>query len=258
MRTYLIVLATLPLMGLTFLDPVAGKNEEGNRLYGQERYEDALGRYQEAQAQAPELAQLHFNVGTALYKQGAYDQAIQEFSHVLKAKDPGLLAGAYYNTGNAHFKQQRLGEAAGAYKKTLEIAPDDLDAKINLEMVQELLKEQEKKEQDQKGQDKQQKKDDRQSQQQQGEQDKPEDQEQSDQGGEEGREDPREGENRERQDGRKDLPEEQTESQQAPQQGGPSKEESEQMFNAQKSREMEAQKRRRFRPARGKYRGEEW
>ena len=134
-----ILVIILPLMGFTFLDGVAEKNREGNRLFGEGKFEEAVQYYLEAQAENPETLELRYNLGDAFYRQEAYDKALQEFKRALESRDKTLLAKSYYNIGNVNFRQKRLGEAAEAYKRSLELDPDDLDAKINLELTLERL-----------------------------------------------------------------------------------------------------------------------
>ena len=139
---FLYVVLVLPLLGWTFLDPVAKKNEEGNALFEQGAYEEALKRYLEAQQGGASRPELHFNAGDALYKQGKYAEAMQEMGRAVEVEHPGLSAAAHYNLGNALFRQEKFQEAVGAYKKALEIKPDDVDSKINLELALEKLNQQ--------------------------------------------------------------------------------------------------------------------
>jgi hypothetical protein len=56
---------------------------------------------------------------------------------------------AYYNIGNAYFKQDKLQESIQSYIKALDINPDDRDAKYNLELARAKLKEMADKQQQQ-------------------------------------------------------------------------------------------------------------
>ena len=59
MKPYWMILLAIPLMGFTFLDPVAKKNQEGNELFQQGEYDEALKRYREAQVEAQNRPELH-------------------------------------------------------------------------------------------------------------------------------------------------------------------------------------------------------
>ena len=131
---FLYVLLALPLLGWTFLDPVAQKNEEGNSLFEKGEYDAALKCYLEAQQSAQNLPELYFNAGDALYKQGKYDEAGREFERATQGSSD-LSAKAYYNLGNALFRQEKFQKAIEVYKTSLEINPEDQATKINLEIA---------------------------------------------------------------------------------------------------------------------------
>ena len=49
--------------------------------------------------------------------------------------DPDLISQAWYNVGNAFYRQEDLQQSLDAYKQALRIDPDDQDAKHNLEVA---------------------------------------------------------------------------------------------------------------------------
>ncbi len=55
----------------------------------------------------------------------------------IESGDPGLAAPAWYNLGNALYRQQRFQESAEAYKQALRIDPGEIDYKHNLELALE-------------------------------------------------------------------------------------------------------------------------
>lgn len=144
-----LLILTLLLGGISCVsppDPAYEKNEVGNRLFREERFEEALDAYLQAQVERPELPELNFNAGAALYKKQDYQRALRETQRSLSSQDLPLQAKAYYNLGNVYFRTDRLAEAAEEYKKALRLAPDDADAKYNLEYVQRLLEDMEQRE----------------------------------------------------------------------------------------------------------------
>ncbi len=74
--------------------------------------------------------------GTALYQAGDYPAAAQAF-----AESNGVDAD--YNRGNALARSGQLAEAADAYRRVLEQTPGHADAQANLQLVEELMKQQE-------------------------------------------------------------------------------------------------------------------
>jgi Ca-activated chloride channel family protein len=121
---------------------VAGSNRQGNKLYHQGKYDEALSAYQEAQAEQPDLAELHYNVGNTLHRKEDYQEAAAETLQGLSKADPDLRARAYYNLGNSFYRQGQFPEAIAAYKEALKLNPDDQDAKHNLELAQQQLEKQ--------------------------------------------------------------------------------------------------------------------
>jgi Ca-activated chloride channel family protein len=120
---------------------VKSKIDQGNVYYNRQRYDDALTKYREAEIEKPDLPEIHFNIGDALYKQGKYEEAMQEFQKALYSKDIPLQAKTYYNIGNCLYYLGKWEDAIQNYKKCLELTPDDEDAKYNIEFIQRRLKE---------------------------------------------------------------------------------------------------------------------
>ena len=248
MKRFLYVLLMFPFLGWTFLDPVAKKNEEGNALFEKGEYEAALRRYLEAQQEVRSRPELHFNAGDALYKQGKYAEALQEMGRATEGTHPDMSAAAHYNLGNALFRQEKFQEAVGAYKKSLELKPDDIDAKINLELALEKL--------DQDGQDK--------NQNQQDEQDKNQDQNQDQQDqtqNQDQNQQNQQDQNQQDQDGQDGQDQRDQQKQQQGQQLDPREmtpEEAARILNAMKAREEESQKRRKLKLRGRRYDGNAW
>lgn len=163
-------------------------NKKGNEAYSKNDIEQALKLYQEAEIEKPQQPVLDYNIATALYGQAKYEDAVKRYSKSLQTDDPAFQADAYYNMGSSFFRNEKYAEAITAYQKCLELNPDDVDAKYNLELSRKKLKEQaqnqQQQNQDQQQQEKQEQQDEQKSdqqQQQQGEGDQ-EKKDQQDQG----------------------------------------------------------------------------
>ncbi|MBI4849784.1 MAG: tetratricopeptide repeat protein [Nitrospirae bacterium] len=126
---------------------------EGNKLYHQEKYDGALEKYNEAKAEAPDSDIVNFDLGTALYKKGRYQEAVDAFTKAMSAGDKKLEEGALYNMANSKYKLGSLMEdtdADGAislyqesldyYKRALELDKSDKDAKYNQDFVEKKIK----------------------------------------------------------------------------------------------------------------------
>ena len=266
---------TVPLLGFTFLDPVAQKNERGNELFEAAAYDSALAHYRDAQTEKPDLSELHFNAGRTFYELEQYDDAAREFGRAAETDDLQLKAESLLNLGNAHFKSQKLQEAVESYKEALDIQPQNSSSKQNLKLALSMMQ---KREQPQQGQpqndpENQEQDPNEQNQEQHQNQEEQEDPEQQNEESQEDSGEPEQQESQPEQDSGDQSdeekqqeassdpsePQDQQEGEQPPpQEGDLSKEEAERLLDALKERELEAQKKYRFRQAKGESRGKEW
>ena len=111
------------------------KAEEGNRLYADGSFDDALRAYTEAQVAAPDSPELHYDIGNVLYRKGDFKGAAEAFTRALLSAPETLVPDAAYNLGNALYQEEQYEDAAKAYRRALEKRPDDGDAKRNLELA---------------------------------------------------------------------------------------------------------------------------
>jgi tetratricopeptide (TPR) repeat protein len=128
---------------------------QGNEAFAKEEYLVALHEYQSAQVQSPELAEPYYNAANALYREGAYTEALEQMQLALQNVDDETLAeNSIYNLGNNFYNTQELDQAIESYINALLLDPDDQDAKYNLELS--LQQQQEQKQQEQEKQDQEQ------------------------------------------------------------------------------------------------------
>ena len=90
-----------------------------------------------------------YNLANTYYKQDKFDKSVKEYALLDTTEDKDLLFRSYYNLGNSLYKTQKLNESLEAYKKALDLKPDDIDTKHNIEVLNQLKKEQEKQQQQQ-------------------------------------------------------------------------------------------------------------
>tara|TARA_R110002167_G_scaffold118440_4_gene295018 strand:- start:5278 stop:6027 length:750 start_codon:yes stop_codon:yes gene_type:complete len=74
--------------------------------------------------------ELLFEQGNALYNDGKYAQAIEKYNAILKTKHHSEEL--YFNLANAHYKLNNIAPSIYYYEKALQLAPDDQDVKNNL------------------------------------------------------------------------------------------------------------------------------
>ncbi|MGL4647893.1 MAG: tetratricopeptide repeat protein [Caldilineaceae bacterium] len=143
-------------------------NEAGNEAFGAGDYAGAQGAYEQAMGARNNFLEAQYNLGNSLFRQNRADEAEQVLADaavragvpltntsqaafalappILQAPPapvampapgatPALGARAWFNLGNVHFAGEEWEAAADAYRQALRLAPDDLDAKVNLELT---------------------------------------------------------------------------------------------------------------------------
>jgi len=124
----------------------AGKLEDavemGNKNFKQGKYDAALEQYQVAEAERPESPELEYNIAGVLHELEKYEEAVDRYTNALNSEDVGVTANAHYNLGNTHFRMGDYQKAIESYQQALQLRPDDMEAKYNLELSRRLLKDQ--------------------------------------------------------------------------------------------------------------------
>jgi len=125
------------------------KAMEGMELYKKNAFDQASQKFLEARQEKPNDPKISYNLGNSRYKQGKFDKALQNFSSVDQKTNSNVKQKSAYNMGNTLFRMDKLEESIAAYKKALELDPNDMDAKFNLEFVRKKNEEKKKKQQKQ-------------------------------------------------------------------------------------------------------------
>jgi Ca-activated chloride channel family protein len=184
---FILLLCTI-LIG--WVDPASDNNEEGVQLYNEEKHDEAISKFTDAQSYVPESQSLNFNIANTHYKTGKFPEAEKSFKDAMKTKDNTLKSKANYNIGNTMYKQGKFKEALDFYKKAIgltekgnmkdkETASIREDAKYNYEFVQKKMEEMQKEQQERQDQEEQEDQEkDKQEQQEQQEQEKQEQEQQ--------------------------------------------------------------------------------
>jgi len=103
-------------------------------------YDQALQGFLDDQIEYPEDPVAALNVGSAHYEMRNYSEADKAFSTAALSTDSSVRQKALYNLGNTAYREGRLQEAVELYKSALDLDPDDVDAKFNLEFVRDEIR----------------------------------------------------------------------------------------------------------------------
>lgn len=140
---WVVVTVALGLAGFRFL----AQEPAGNRAYRGGDYAKAAQRYRRALADGEDTPRLRHNLGTALLWLEENEAARDHLTRALEARSPGLRALAFYHLGNAHAvtsegrtTERDLVTAIDAYKRALLLDPQFDDARWNLELATQRLR----------------------------------------------------------------------------------------------------------------------
>ncbi|WP_080904393.1 tetratricopeptide repeat protein [Parabacteroides sp. Marseille-P3160] len=158
---------------------------EGNKLYINKKFTESEIAYRKSIEVNPRSVEGAYNLGNALYQQGKFPEAAEQYQLVAsqgkrlleeKAENRERLAQVFHNLGNIGMKNKDYAKSVEAYRQSLRLNSRDDETRYNLALAQKLLQnqqqEQDKSQDDKnKDQEKDQNKDDKQEQEQQQQQD---------------------------------------------------------------------------------------
>ncbi len=108
----------------------------GHKAFEEERWEDALRHYTEAQAELPDDPRIVYNLGTTLARLGRADEARQAWERAAELDAAKRVSrDAFYNHGLADMESEAYAEAAKNFAQALTLDPNDSEAQRNLELA---------------------------------------------------------------------------------------------------------------------------
>lgn len=149
---YLVLLILIMFTGFTF-NGWRNQMADGNHNYQIGEVDQAIQSFNQALVEAPDEPALHYNLANALYRQGDFSRAKEQYSKSLElTTDQELLEEVEYNLGNLEFRQgeslidenplaalNQFEIALQQYEKVLRADSTDQDAKYNYEFVQKKI-----------------------------------------------------------------------------------------------------------------------
>jgi len=156
-KRYSTVLGMLLAMSMAppaHADSTRVATSQGNRLFAQGNFNEAINKYDKALVESPEALRPKFNKANSYYRLDDLSQAMDLYREVAaESKDMELVAKAKYNLGNSYFQQgakqrdsdlhkaiDNLKTAIGSWRAALDIEPENKKAPRNIEVARLIIK----------------------------------------------------------------------------------------------------------------------
>ena len=117
-------------------------NDKGMDLFNSGNYKEAAEYYSSILKERGEDNAASFNLGASQYYMEDNVSALKRFEQALGSKDRMLQSKALYNMARILQDQNELDKSLSLYKKSLELNPNDIDSKINYELLKRMINQQ--------------------------------------------------------------------------------------------------------------------
>lgn len=153
-KTILQAALVLALAQAASADSLREATSQGNRLYMQGNFNEAINQYDQALVEAPQALEPKFNKANSYFRLDDLSNAMDLYRQVAaESKDMNLVAKAKYNLGNTYFEQgskqrdsnlqkaiEDMETAIGAWRGVLDIEPENTKAAKNIEVARLTIK----------------------------------------------------------------------------------------------------------------------
>ena len=152
------------LLAFLFYLGVLFGQDKGKKAYEEGHYDEARVYYEHVLKNRKKDDGAQFGLGVTAYQQKDMETAARALNNAMHSDDKSLASKAMYNLGNMFRDQQKMEESLALYRKAIELDPTDEDAKVNYELLKQVLQQQEQQQQDKQNQEQNQEKQDQQKQ----------------------------------------------------------------------------------------------
>lgn len=148
------MLLILVMLQAAFAESARISTSQGNQLYQQGKFDEAIGQYDRALIDRPEALEPKFNKANSYYRLDDLEKAMNLYREVAaESKDMKLVTKAKYNLGNCSFQQgskqrdsnlqkaiEEMETAIGHWRSVLDIEPENEKAAKNIEVARLIIK----------------------------------------------------------------------------------------------------------------------
>ena len=118
--------------------------DKGQKLFEQEKYDEARKYYESILDKRDEDKAALFGVGSSAYYQNDIEGALNSFGNTLDTEDDQLKSKSYFNLARILQDKNELEKSLALYRKSLELDPSDIDAKVNYELLKRQISQNQK------------------------------------------------------------------------------------------------------------------
>ena len=129
--------------------------DKGEKAYEEGHYDEARVYYEHVLKNRKKDDRAQFGLGVTAYQQKDMETAARALNNAMNSDDQSLASKAMYNLGNMFRDQQKMEESLALYRKAIELDPTDEDAKVNYELLKQVLQQQQDKQNQEQDQQKQ-------------------------------------------------------------------------------------------------------
>ena len=124
--------------------------DKGKKAYEEGHYDEARVYYEHVLKNRKKDDGAQFGLGVTAYQQKDMETAARALNNAMNSDDKSLASKAMYNLGNMFRDQQKMEESLALYRKAIELDPTDEDAKVNYELLKQVLQQQKQQQQEDK------------------------------------------------------------------------------------------------------------
>ena len=129
---YLIVILFFAPVILTFAQSTRGLVGDGVDAYEESNFSEAEVNFKKGVESDVENFESRFNLGDAIYKQGRFEESLEEFKNSIPlAETDDSKSKIFHNIGNSLLKAQKLKESIIAYREALKLNPNDMATEVS-------------------------------------------------------------------------------------------------------------------------------
>tara|TARA_Y100001970_G_C14197757_1_gene839179 strand:+ start:377 stop:1135 length:759 start_codon:yes stop_codon:yes gene_type:complete len=109
--------------------------DRGQKLFEEKKYIEAQKYYESILNQRENDEAALYGLGSSIYYQNNIEGALNSFENILSSEDKDLRSKVFFNIARILQDKNETEKSLAYYRKSLELNPNDIDTKINYELL---------------------------------------------------------------------------------------------------------------------------